>query len=183
MLSKTVSVALAVVSCLWVGGCKSTGGGTGGDASADRETALVSEYEVLSDRILADRGRELALMKDLIDIYRSQADEALATASTATGDERAAALKTAIQSITKISQEGDTRVDGIKLKLRKGGHHHNQEEGSEEEYIFIDSKAKKALMAEAEKLRAALASGGEVDLAAVQNAVDEIVFAALKAGS
>ena len=151
-------------------------------ASASGEAGLVAEYETLSDQILKDRQRELEIVAALLKIYAADADKALATVATTAGAARNDALKVAIESITEVAQEGDKAVDAIKLKLRKGGHHHNQEEGSADEYIYVNAKAKTALMAEAEKLRKALAgsqplTAAEVD--AIRKQVADVVAKAL----
>ncbi len=178
-------LSLVLSGCMAVVGCETLGVGgknAAPAASASSEAGLVAEYETLSDQILKDRKRELEIVAALLRIYAADADKALVAVATTEGAARNDALKAAIESLTEVAQEGDRAVDAIKLKLRKGGHHHNQEEGSADEYIYIDSKAKATLMAEAEKLRRALAGSQQLTAAevdAIRKQVADVVAKAL----
>ena len=121
-------------------------------------------------------------MRALLTKYRAEAIKALDAAKTATAATQATDLKAAIEAITKLAQEGDNTVMGIKNTLRQGGHHHNKEEGSTDEYIFVNGKARKALMDDAQKLRDMVAGGKQAtaaDLDPIQKDVNTIADEAL----
>jgi outer membrane murein-binding lipoprotein Lpp len=136
------------------------------DLSA-RETALVEEWKALSQDILkshpnetpAQNQKEIQIVGDLLGVYKMQAENAYAGAKAAKGDAQAAEIRSAMDAVTKLAMEGDKRVNDIKMTLQKGGHHYSKAEGSEEEFIFINPKAKKALMDEVAKMRTWLAAG------------------------
>ncbi len=169
-------------------------GGTSG-LTAGGEDALVAQYDKLSEAILketnkngteAQRKEELGIVRSLLTIYQGKANAALTAAKTAQGKDQVKPLQDGIQAVTDIAQEGDKRVNDIKLKLQKGGHHHTKAEGSDEEFIFVNPAQKKALMADAQKLREMLA-GAETgktapaaDIDAVQKDVNDNTDQALK---
>ena len=182
MFTRLTALTVAAVLGAFLAGC----GGGGGEVKSDmgkmsgpalsaKEVALTEDWDNLSKDILkahpnetpAQVQKEKQIMGDLLVIYRIQAENAFAAAKNAAGPAQAAELQNAIMAVTKLGQEGDKRINDIKMTLQKGGHHYTKAEGSDEEYIYINPTAKKAFMDEANKLRALLASGKQATAAEI----------------
>ncbi len=189
MSRKLMALSAAAVFGLYLAGCGGEGkmddmAAAGGGVLSAKETKLVEDYDALAKEILkvhpneteVQKQKELQIVGELLAIYRAEAENAFAAAKAVKGEAQAGGIKKAIESVTKLALEGDKRVNDIKLALQKGGHHHTKAEGSDEEYIYIDAKAKKALMEDVNKLRALLVTGKEAT-AAELDAIAADVFA------
>ncbi len=182
-MKNQLSVLCLVVVLGGLAGCAELGKGAAGSGLAAREAQLVEQYDVIAVKIIENERQEIETMRSLLGVYLSQAEMAFEAAKGAEGDAQKADLKAGMEAIGKLAQEGDKRVDEIKNRLRKAGHHHTKaDDDSGEEYILVNTKTKKALMAEAEKVRALMASGkaitaAELDaiLQAVNSAVEPII--------
>jgi len=182
MVNKVVVFCL-IAALGGLAGCKMMGGkGMEGDLGS-RESQLVATYDALAVKIMENERQEIETVRSLLGVYLSQAEKAFTGAKAAEGEAQGKELKIAMEAIGKIAQEGDKRVDEIKNRLRKSGHHHTRaDDDSGEEYILVNSKTKKALMAEAGKVREMMAGGkavaaDEIDaiLQAVKAAVEPIL--------
>ncbi len=203
MTGRILTMLSAVAVLGFLCSCKGTGSTTAGAAgaaasgtAAAEENRLVAEYDQLATEMLkvhpneteAQKKQEIDLIRTLLGVYKTQADADF-TAAKAAPDAKAQgkALESAIEDVTKVAQEGDKRINDIKLRLQKGGHHHTKAEGSDEEYILVDPAAKKSLMGEVAKLRGLLlgANAGKMatvpDLDPIQKNVDELADKAVKA--
>ncbi len=182
-------------SCKEGPGMSGATGMAAGGLSA-QEDQLVARYDQLAKDILkahpneteAQKKEEVELVRSLLGVYKTQADASLMAAKVAQGKDQAKPLESAIEEVTKIAQEGDKRVNDIKLQLQKGGHHHTKaEDGSGDEYVLVDTKTKKALTADADKLRVMLAAAktgaaaSAADIEAIQKDVDSLASQALQA--
>ena len=48
--------------------------------------------------------------------------------------------------IADIANEGDKRIQAVRQRLSKAGHTHNTDADTKEDYMFVNSKEKKALL-------------------------------------
>jgi hypothetical protein len=61
-------------------------------------------------------------------------------------------LEAAATEITSAANEGDKRVQAIRQRLAKAGHTHISDADTKEDYLWINSKEKKALLAAAKSI-------------------------------
>ena len=80
-------------------------------------------------------------------------------------------LEAAAAEIANIANEGDKRVRSIRQRLSEAGHYHQKDTESQEDYMFINSKEKKALFALATKVGKL---GATAESADVKKASDEL---------
>jgi hypothetical protein len=113
--------------------------------------AAVVSYEHLSTVIIEVRKTEDQVVNTILRRhYAAAAEHFKAAGAQASG--RGKHLEEAAAEITNIANEGDKRVQAIRQRLAKAGHTHNTDADTKEDYMFIDSKEKKALLALAKKV-------------------------------
>jgi hypothetical protein len=112
--------------------------------SMDRSAAAT--YENLATAIIAIEATEDELVKSILLGYHAAAQGHLkAAAADAAG--RKAHLEAAATSIADIANEGDKRIQAVRQRLAKAGHTHNTDTVTKEDYMFVNSKEKKDLLA------------------------------------
>jgi hypothetical protein len=100
-------------------------------------------YEHLATAIIEIRKTEDNLVKGILMHHYALAESHLKQAAAGEGKSQ---LEAAAEEISNIAMEGDKRVQAIRQRLEKAGHHHHTDAETKEDYIFIDSKEKKALL-------------------------------------
>lgn len=146
------------------------GGAIYGADSADKVEnsldAAVSSYETLATVIIEVRKTEDAVVKTILMHHYQAAQEELRAAGT--GKDVQKHLEAAAAEITYIANEGDKRVQAIRQRLAKAGHTHISDADTKEDYLFINSKEKKALLAAAKSI-AQLGDKGKPDQIAAES--------------
>ena len=113
----------------------------------EMEGPAAETYEHLATAIIELNKTEDNLVKGILIHHDVKARRHLHQAEAAEGDARREHLEHAAAEITAIANEGDKRVQAIRQRLSKAGHTHNTDTQTKEDYMFIDSKEKKALLA------------------------------------
>lgn len=112
--------------------------------------AAVESYEVLATVIIEVRKTEDAVVKTILMHHYQAAQEELRAAEA--GKDVQTHLESAAAEITYIANEGDKRVQAIRQRLAKAGHTHISDADTKEDYLFINSKEKKSLLAAAKSI-------------------------------
>ena len=118
--------------------------------AASGSDTLAELYEHLADSIIDIRSTEDNLVKGLLIQYHATAQRQLAEAEK--GGNRKSSLEGAAASIGDIANEGDKKVRAIRQRLSEAGHYHQKDTETAEDFMFINSKEKKALLAVARKV-------------------------------
>lgn len=122
----------------------------GADAGPTSLDAAVESYERLSTVIIEVRRTEDSVVKTILVHHYQAAQEHLTAAKG--GKDVLKHLEAAAAEITNAANEGDKRVQAIRQKLAKAGHTHISDVDTKEDYLFINSKEKKALLAAAKSI-------------------------------
>lgn len=118
------------------------------DATAMDEVAA-STYEHLSNVIIEVRKTEDDLIKSVLLGYHAAAQKHLRQAA---ADGKASHAEAAAAQVVNIANEGDKRIQAVRQRLAKAGHTHNTDADTKDDYMFINGKEKKELLALAQKL-------------------------------
>ena len=119
-------------------------------AEATSLDAAVDSYERLATVIIEVRRTEDAVVKTILTQHYEAAQEHLKSAQG--GKDVLKHLESAATEITYVAHEGDKRVQAIRQRLAKAGHTHVSDADTKEDYLFINSKEKKALLAAAKSV-------------------------------
>lgn len=122
----------------------------GAEAGGTSLDAAVESYERLSTVIIEVRRTEDAVVKTILVHHYQAALEHLQAAQG--GKDVQKHLESAATEVTYAANEGDKRVQAIRQKLAKAGHTHISDVDTKEDYLFINSKEKKALLAAAKSI-------------------------------
>lgn len=129
-------------------------------------------YEQLAEAIIAIENAEDELVKSILIGYHTAAQARLRQAFRE-GDTRKAALERAAEQIANIANEGDKRIQAVRQRLMKAGHTHNTDADTKEDYMFINNKEKKVLLALAQKVGAMTADVSADDIRAASRDLAE----------
>jgi hypothetical protein len=138
-----------------------------------RSDAGAATYERLATTIIAIRETENSLVSEILNNYRQLADDHLRAAQSETKD-RAARLEAAAEEVTNIANEGNKPVQAVRQRLTKAGHAHHSDADTKEDYLFINSKEKKELLALAKKIAQLGANATANQIAGVRKDLDEL---------
>ncbi|MFO0956233.1 MAG: hypothetical protein U0800_02070 [Isosphaeraceae bacterium] len=133
-----------------------------GDAAVMDEVAA-STYEHLSTVIIETRKTEDDLVKSILLGYHAAAQMHLKEAA---ADGKATHMEAAAAHVANIANEGDKRILAIRQRLAKAGHTHNTDADTKDDYMFINSKEKKELVALAQKIAKTAPTKGDAEAAA-----------------
>ncbi len=120
---------------------------TAGPVRAQAPTSLdaaVEAYERLSTVIIEVRRTEDSVVKTIIIHHHQAAQEHLQAAQG--GKDVLKHLEAAASEVTNAANEGEKRVQAIRQRLAKAGHTHLSDVDTKEDYLWINSKEKKALL-------------------------------------
>jgi hypothetical protein len=126
--------------------------------------AAAITYEHLANAIIEIRATEENLVRGILMHYEAAARRHMEMAAEARGNERVQHLEAAAAQITNIASEGDKSVQAVRQRLLKAGHHHHTDAETEEDYIFVDSREKKSLLALANRVSRMGASASADDI-------------------
>lgn len=112
--------------------------------------AAVESYEHLATVIIEVRKTEDSVVMTILTAHHQAAQAHLHAA--AAGDHSKKHLEAAAEEVTNLANEGDKRVQAVRQRLTKAGHTHNSDVDTKEDYLFINSKEKKALLASAKAI-------------------------------
>jgi hypothetical protein len=146
------------------------------EESMDKSAAAT--YEHLATAIIAIEQTEDELVKSILLGYHAAAQGHL---NAAVRDEahRAMHLEDAAAEVANIANEGDKRIQAVRQRLAKAGHTHNTDAVTKEDYMFINSKEKKDLVALAQRIGQMGAAAKTADVKTVQdelaNAFDKAI--------
>lgn len=112
--------------------------------------AAVESYEVLATVIIEVRKTEDAVVKTILTHHYQAAQEHLHAAQA--GKDVLKHLEAAAAEVTYVANEGDKRVQAIRQRLAKAGHTHISDVDTKEDYLFVNSKEKKAMLASAKSI-------------------------------
>lgn len=110
----------------------------------DPHASSAAAYEHLANAIISINETENALVAGILEHHFAAAQSQLrdATSMKMTSPHTEAAA----EEVTSIANEGGKQVQAIRQRLLQAGHHHHTDAETEEDYIWIDSKEKKALL-------------------------------------
>lgn len=111
-----------------------------------------STYEHLATAIIAIEKTEDELVKSILIGYETAARMHLRAAN---GADARKHFEAAANDIVNIANEGDKRIQAIRQRLAQAGHTHNTDADTKEDYMFINNKEKKQLLALAQKVATA----------------------------
>lgn len=131
---------------------------------------LADLYEHLATSIIEIRATEDNLVKGLLVQYHGSAQRHLMQALNQES-ERAKHLEGAAADVANIANEGDKRVQAIRQRLKEAGHYHQEDAETKEDFMYINSKEKKALLAIAEQIGRL---GGDAKADAIRKAGEEL---------
>ena len=136
------------------------------EESMDKSAAAT--YEHLATAIIAIEETEDELVKSILLGYHAAAQGHL---NAAIRDEanRVMHLEDAATEVADIANEGDKRIQAVRQRLAKAGHTHNTDAVTKEDYMFINSKEKKELIALAKRIGQMGAGAKTADIRAVQD--------------
>ncbi len=129
--------------------------------STSAEEVAAVTYEHLATAIIEINATEDNLVKSILIGHHQAAQRSLRRALDNQA-QRQNLLEAAATQITDIANEGDKRIQAVRQRLKKAGHTHNTDTVTKEDYMFIDSKEKKALLDLAQKV-ARLGAGASAD--------------------
>ncbi len=112
--------------------------------------AAVESYERLATVIIEVRRTEDSVVKTILVHHYQTALEHLQAAQG--GRDVQKHLEAAATEISYVANEGDKRVQAIRQRLAKAGHTHVSDVDTKEDYLFINSKEKKGLLAAAKSI-------------------------------
>ncbi len=117
----------------------------------DRSDAGAETYEHLASTIIDIRKTEDSLVAEILNNYRQLADDHLRAAEAGDKD-KVGHLEAAAEEVTYIANEGNKRVQAVRQRLLKAGHSHHSDADTKEDYMYVNSAAKKDLLALAKKI-------------------------------
>ena len=123
--------------------------------------SAAATYEHLATAIIAIEATEDELVKSILIGYHTAAQLHLRAAARG-AEGRVAHAEAAAAEVTNIANEGDKRIQAVRQRLSKAGHTHNTDADPKEDYMFINSKEKKALVELAKRV-GQLGEGAKVD--------------------
>jgi hypothetical protein len=113
-------------------------------ANTAEDVAAIT-YEHLATAIIEIEATEDNLVKSILIGYHQSAQRHLRRAADDQA-QRQSHLEAAATAITDIANEGDKRIQAVRQRLKKAGHTHNTDEVTKEDFMFVNSKEKKALL-------------------------------------
>ena len=112
--------------------------------------AAVESYEHLAIVLVEVRKTEDMVVKSIIAHHHQAAQEHLKAAQG--GKDVLKHLEAAATEVTNVANEGDKRVLAIRQRLAKAGSTHLTDSETKEDYLWINSKEKKAVLAAAKSI-------------------------------
>ena len=112
--------------------------------------AAVEAYERLATVIIEVRRTEDSVVKTILIHHHQTAQQHLLAAQN--GRDVLKHLEAAAAEVTNAANEGDKRVQAIRQRLSKAGHTHISDVDTKEDYLFVNSKEKKGLLAAAKAI-------------------------------
>ncbi len=137
------------------------------------DKSAAATYEHLASAIIAIESTEDELVKSILLGYQAAAQGHLRAASEP-GAGRRAHLEAAATAIGDIANEGDKRILAVRQRLAKAGHTHNTDVVTKEDFLFINSKEKKDLLALAQKVGKMEANAKPAEIRAVEDELSTI---------
>ncbi len=127
-----------------------SGATVGAEPAVTSLDAAIDSYERLATVIIEVRRTEDAVVKTILVHHYQAAQEHLHAAQG--GKDVLKHLEAAATEVSYAANEGDKRVQAIRQRLAKAGHTHISDVDTKEDYLFINSKEKKALLAAAKSI-------------------------------
>jgi hypothetical protein len=143
-MKKTLTVILALVLSL-LAYRQATSQPPTRTTAETMDRSAAATYEHLATAIIAIEATEDELVKSILLGYNAAAQGRL-KAAIADQAGRRAHLEAAATLIADIASEGDKRIQAVRQRLSKAGHTHNTDADTKEDYLFVNSKEKKALL-------------------------------------
>lgn len=139
--------------------------------------AAVESYERLSTVIIEVRRTEDSVVKTILIHHHQAAQDELRAAQG--GSDVLKHLEAAAAEVANAANEGDKRVQAIRQRLAKAGHTHLSDVDTKDDYLFVNSKEKKALLDTAKSLVQLGAKATKDQVAAAAKKLDEQFQAAI----
>lgn len=115
------------------------------------DVVAAATYEHLATAIIEIEATEDDLVKSILIGFESAVQVHLRRAAE-DAQNRRAHLEAAATQITNIANEGDKRIQAIRQRLSKAGHTHNTDSETKEDYMFINSREKREVLALARRV-------------------------------
>jgi hypothetical protein len=164
--TKTLILSLALVGSTLAWRQANSQQADGNTKSDTMDRSAASTYEHLATAIIAIEATEDELVKSILLGYQAAAQGHLRAAAEA-GPNRKAHLEAAAATIGDIANEGDKRIQAVRQRLAKAGHTHNTDVVTKEDYMFVNSKEKKDILALAQKVGKLDATAKPADVRAI----------------
>ena len=132
------------------------------------DKSAAATYEHLATAIIASEATEDELVKSILLGYHAAAQGHLRGAAVDEANRRAH-LEAAAAEVSNIANEGGKRIQAVRQRLAKAGHTHNTDAVTKEDYMFVNSKEKKELLALAQRIGRMGAGAGAADVRVVQD--------------
>jgi hypothetical protein len=149
-MKKTLTLALAVVFSL-LAYRQATSQPSTQTTAETMDRSAAATYEHLATAIIAIEATEDELVKSILLGY-SAAAQGRFKAAVRDQAGRRGHLEAVATLIADIASEGDKRIQAVRQRLSKAGHTHNTDADTKEDYMFINGKEKKVLVALAKRV-------------------------------
>jgi hypothetical protein len=166
MMKKSIPVLVVVISLMVFHRAMSQN--PANDKSETMDKSAAATYEHLATAIIAIEATEDELVKSILLGYHAAAQGHL-HAALEPGAGRRAHLEAAATLIGDIANEGDKRILAVRQRLAKAGHTHNPDAVTKEDYMLVNSKEKKDIVALAQKVAQIEVTAKPADIKAVQD--------------
>lgn len=117
--------------------------------TANMGVVAAATYEHLATVIIETRKTEEELVKGILIGYHAVAQHQLREAA-ASG--KANLMEAAGAHVANIANEGDKRILAVRQRLAQAGHTHHTDAETKDDYLFVNGKEKKELVALAQKI-------------------------------
>jgi hypothetical protein len=144
------------------------------------DKSAATTYEHLATAIIAIEATEDELVKSILLGYHAAAQGHLRAAALDEPNRRGH-LEAAATEVSNIASEGDKRIQAVRQRLAKAGHTHNTDAATKEDYMFINSKEKKDILALARRVGQMGDGAKTADVRAVQDELSNVFDKAIAA--
>ena len=166
-----IASLFVIVSLLAYQHARSQPAGHSQAESMDRSASAT--YEHLASAIIAVEATERELVKSILLGYHAAAQGHL-KAAFADEPNRRNHLEAAAAQVASIANEGDKRIQAVRQRLAKAGHTHNTDAATKDDYLYINSKEKKDLIAIAQRVGKMDAGAKPADIRTVHEELNAV---------
>jgi hypothetical protein len=171
-------IPIAIVSALLLALQQGRAQAPGAPKTDSPEQVAASTYEHLATAIIEIEKTEDELVKSILIGYHTAAQNHL-RAAIRDAQGRSANLESAAAEIADIANEGNKPIQAVRQRLAKAGHTHNTDVETKDDYMFINSREKKDLLALAGRVGRAGADAKASDLEGMATSLADLFSKAI----